>query len=69
MSAAYSVTPSELEALYEEHWEMKQQIQILKDSLMQCETKWNKVVNSILKENVDLKASEEHYKNKYRKLV
>ena len=48
---------------------MKEQIQILKDSLVQCETKWNRVVNSIVKENVELKASEEYYKKKYQKLV
>jgi hypothetical protein len=48
---------------------MKEQIQILKGSLVQCETKWNRVVNSIVKENVELKAAEEYYKKKYLMLV
>ena len=48
---------------------MKEQITMLKGQLTQCETKWNKVVDSILKENVELKSSEDYYKTKYKDLM
>ena len=47
---------------------MKEEIGSLKANLIKCENKWNKIVKSTLRENVDLKDENKRLKNMIKEL-
>lgn len=63
-----SISIEELNSLLEQHSIMKSEIENLKLNLAQCENKWNKIVRTTLRENVELKNENKILKERAKQL-